>query len=101
MPRKKIQIRINCFFTFKRQTRKKSILRYLLWNKCSNIISFFTSCFISSLKIKEINIKKLANTSKLALENENYLFEIEILNNNVGEQQQLPVSLFEEIEAEL
>ena len=53
------------------------------------------------IKFKEINIGKLVNMSKTAIKNSDDLFEIEIeaLNNNGGEQ--LPISLFQEIEADL
>ena len=51
------------------------------------------------IKFEEINTEKLINMSKMAIENSDGLFEIAILNNNVGKQR--PISLFQEIEADL
>ena len=51
------------------------------------------------IKFEEINTEKLINMSKMAIENSDGLFEIAILNNNAGKQ--LPISLFQEIEADL
>ena len=69
----------------------------------SLLVFYFSFQFSHQFEIKfeEINIEKLVNMSKTATENSDGLFEIEIetLNNNGAEQ--LPILLFQEIEADL
>ena len=69
----------------------------------SLLVFYFNFQFSHQFEIKfeEINIEKLVNMSKTAIENSDGLFEIEIetLNNNGAEQ--LPILLFQEIEADL
>ena len=67
----------------------------------SLLVFYFNFQFSHQFEIKfeEINIEKLVNMSKMTIENSDDLFEIEISNNNVGKQ--LPISLFQDIEADL
>ena len=69
---------------------------------------FFTFCLICSVSCVNLyskyfseknNIEIVKNMSKMATENKDDLFEIEFFDGNI--EKELPISLFEEIEAEL
>ena len=69
----------------------------------SLLVFYFNFQFSHQFKIKfeEINIEKLVNMSKTAIENSDDFFEIEIETLNNDGEEQLTILLFQEIEADL
>ena len=83
-------------FPRNRKNEKKTIYFHFLF-----VMFNFQFSHLFEIKFEEVNIQKAEKMSKMAIENQDDLFEIETDTFNINKGEQLPISLFQETEAEL